>query len=143
MITTIADRREVAAFCPSCGSEVLVACPVCGYRIKGAHERVAGGYQTPDFCDNCSTPFPWLSRHGRIFQLENMLDREQLDEATRLEIREQLEALAEPEVGVAEQRSRWTKIKEGAPTLWANDAALRIIETLVTAEAKKHLGLGA
>jgi hypothetical protein len=33
-------------------------------------------YHPPDFCEDCGAPFPWLSRQGRIYHHENMLDKE-------------------------------------------------------------------
>src|SRR5207302_1112489 len=111
MITATADSGSgISTFCPRCGSEVLTACESCGFRIKGRRIGMSGApYTPPDFCDNCSAPFPWLSREGLVFQLQNLLDGEELDEATRLEIREQLEALAERDISLEEQLSRWER----------------------------------
>ena len=38
---------------------------------------------------------PWLSRQGRIYQLQNLLDEEGLDPATELRVREFLQELAD------------------------------------------------
>jgi hypothetical protein len=43
-------------------------------------------YAPPDFCIQCAKPFPWVSRQGRSYELMNLLDDEQLDPATELEV---------------------------------------------------------
>ena len=38
--------------------------------------------------DGCGEPYPWASRQDRIYQLENLLDEEQIDEPIRLLVME-------------------------------------------------------
>ena len=99
-------------------------------------------YTVPDFCDFCSAPFPWVSRQGRIYELMNLLDEQELDPATELDVREQLEALANPGLDEAEAKHRWTRVKEAAPALWGTSGAQRILETVVAATIKSQLGVG-
>lgn len=82
---------------------------------------------------------PWASRQARIYELENLLDEEALDEADRLTVSEQLAALRDPDLAEAEQIERWKRIKKVAPGLMTSGQ--RIIETVVTAAAKAQLGL--
>src|SRR3712207_6503625 len=101
--TTDITGAEVGEKCPTCGSKVLTACPGCDGRIRGYYDvpgvvDLTGGYTPPRFCDLCGRPFPWLDREGRIFLLENMLDDEDLDGADELAVREQLRALADPDL---------------------------------------------
>jgi hypothetical protein len=144
--TTDIRNSEVPKRCPECGAEVLTACPSCGHRIRGYRSvpgvvDLTGQYARPDFCDECSTPFPWVTRQGRIYELMNLLDQEDLDAATELEVREQLEALADSEIDDAEAKRRWQRVKKGAPGLWEKSGARNILETVVSAAIKGGLGL--
>jgi hypothetical protein len=84
-----------SSMCGTCGAEILRACPECNNMIRGRYYvpaviGVGYEYSPPDFCEDCGAPFPWLSRQGRIYLLENMLDEEAIDGASRLEVQEQL-----------------------------------------------------
>ena len=68
-----------------------------------------------------------------------MLDEQQLDPADRLTVQEQLQALRETDVPEDEQEKRRERIKKLAPGLIG--AGGRIIESVVSAEVKTHLGL--
>jgi hypothetical protein len=132
--------------CPTCGAEVLTKCPSCGTRIRGYYyvRGVVGfgsEYQPPDFCDQCADPMPWLSRQGRIYQLENLLDEENLDPADELAVREQLHALAAGDLDDDEQKRRWERVKKHAPEFLQRSGAQRIFETLATAAIRSQLGL--
>jgi hypothetical protein len=125
-----------------CGAAILTNCEKCGAVIPGELVgELIFDWEPPQFCLECSRPFPWLDRAGRVYLLENMLDREELDEATRFEVREELVALAAPDVDEAEQVRRWSKVKALAPGLW--QSGQRILVEIVTAEAKAKLGLPA
>jgi hypothetical protein len=93
----------------------------------------------PRFCDKCGTPFPWLDRRGRIYELQNMLDRETLGPADALTVREQLEALLDADLSEQEQRQRWERVRRLAPGLWSSGQ--NILETVMGAETKYELGL--
>jgi hypothetical protein len=129
----------VEEHCPRCGSVVLTAW--CDHRIRGLPTGVYGRYSPPDFCDRCGAPHPWLSREGRIYLLQNMLDEEQLDPAAELEAREQLEALTNPELDEAEQERRWRKVKQLAPGLLEKTGAQRILESVISAAIRGQLGI--
>src|SRR5690606_36950705 len=96
-------------------------------------------YSPPEFCFSCGSPFPWATRQARIYELQNLLDEEDLDEADRLTVSEQLSALQDPDLDEAEQVERWSRIKKLSPGLMASGQ--RIIETVVTAAVKAQLGL--
>jgi len=78
---------------------------------------------------------------ARIYELQNRLDDEELDPATELLVREQLEALTNPDLDELEQVKRWQRIKNAAPDFLLKAATSPIVTSLVTAEAKKQLGL--
>jgi hypothetical protein len=140
-VVEYAGAGEIPNRCARCGAEVLTACPSCETRIRGAQGGVYGAYSPPDFCDNCAAPFPWVSRQGRIYELMNLLDEEDLDPATELEVREQLEALTNPDIDEVEAERRWKRVREKAPAFWAKSGAQRILETVVTAAIKRQLDI--
>jgi hypothetical protein len=71
--------------------------------------------------------------------LENLLDDEDLDEATRLVVRDQLAALRDPDIGEAEQVERWERIKRLSPGLL--ESGRKVVESVITAAVKAQLGL--
>ena len=137
--------HTVAERCTECGAKILTNCEACGGRIRGFYyvEGVIGfgsEYSPPDFCDLCGSPHSWASRQARIYQLENLLDEQDLEPAEALKIRDELEALRSmPEMDESEEGRRWEKIKKIAPGFV--QAGGRIIETLVTAAIKAQLDL--
>jgi hypothetical protein len=98
-------------------------------------------YSPPDFCHACGSAYPWAGRQARIYQLQNLLDEEQLDEADALVVREQLEALINPDLDEKEQVKRWKRIKEAAPDFMLKAASQPIVVSLITGVARKELGL--
>jgi hypothetical protein len=147
MSVSVSDSQpawpEVPQFCPECGTSVLTRCESCSSPIKGlpqARTRFMN-YEPPAFCEACASPYPWLDRQGRIYLLQNMLDEERLDPATRLEVKEQLEVLADPTLGEEEQAAGWENVKRLAPTLWERSGAQRILVTVVSAALKQRFDL--
>jgi hypothetical protein len=67
---------------------------------------------------------------GSDYLLQDMLDDEALDPAVELEVREQLEALTDPELSEEEQRERWERVKDLAPSLWEKSGAQKILESV-------------
>ena len=70
-----------------------------------------------------------------------MLDDEDLDPATELSVREQLEALRDPDLSEDEQRKRWERVKSAAPGLWEKSGARAILESVVSTAIRQQLGL--
>jgi hypothetical protein len=58
---------------------------------------VSAGYTPPNCCDGCGAPHPWASREVLLFELENLLDEEGIDEADRLLVSADLQRLREQE----------------------------------------------
>jgi len=94
-----ADRYPSDEKCPTCGARVLVGCASCGIRIRGRFhiEPYMGDkhsldkpWECPTFCDRCGAAHPWATREDRIFELENILDEEEIDEADRVFLHDQL-----------------------------------------------------
>jgi hypothetical protein len=59
-----------------------------------------------------------------------------MDEAAKLHAREQLEALASPDLDEDEERRRWERFRKAAPTVWAGEQAQKIISTLIEASTR-------
>jgi hypothetical protein len=146
LITDDVSRHpEVGVRCTKCGAAVLVACPDCGHRIRGAYYVEGVVFlgepsPPPNFCDSCGAAFPWVDRQGRIYELQNLLDAEQLDSASELIVQEQLKALVNADIDDEEAVRRWKKVKELAPGLWEKSGARSIIESVATAYIRSHLG---
>ena len=92
--------------------------------------------------DHCSAPFPWVSRQGRIYELMNLLEEEELDAATELDVREQLEALRNPKLdekrgGAAVEARQGCRARALAEVGRAADP-----RTVVSASIKAQLGVG-
>jgi hypothetical protein len=97
-----------------------------------------GNYTVPDFCDLCGAPFPWASRQARLWQLENLLDDQDVSDADRLEIHEQVEALRAGDLPESEQAERWQRIKRLSPSLIGSGQ--KIVVSAVTAAIQKSSG---
>jgi hypothetical protein len=137
---------HVTERCEDCGAKVLTACASCDSMIRGDYfvpGFIGAGvaYKRPEFCPSCGVPYPWASRQSRIYELGNLLEEEDLDPAAELQVREQLAALEDPDLGEVEQVTRWERIRAAAPAFWQKSGAQQIITTLVLAEGKKQLGL--
>ena len=131
-------------FCEQCGATVLRTCRSCHTPLLGVEPAEPDGVKTwtpPDFCWSCGHPFPWVDRAGRIRHLENLLDREELDEGTELAVREQLKALDDPDADDRAVVKRLTRLRNLAPTFWDQSGVREVLMTLATAEAKRQLGL--
>jgi hypothetical protein len=100
------------------------------------------GMRRPDsFCWECGKPYPWATREKRVGKLYDEIDHEDLDEATLLTVREQIAVLSAPvDEETDDDRVRaGQRIRDLAPRAW--EAALPVLQSVLTAEAKRRLGL--
>lgn len=136
--------------CPECGANVLKECPGCRLRIRGTSTSTVSrpghdlspAYSPPNFCDGCGAPHPWAPRQARIYELENLLDEEDIDEADRLVITDHLRRLQEldPDDDLEQERKLWRAIKGRAPGFFAGPAE-RILVTLIDRGTRRLLGM--
>jgi len=134
--------QDTEAFCSECGAPVITECPKCSGRLLGAYEGVVGvGPEKPEnFCFSCGSPYPWADRESLIMQLRNKLEFEPgLDDAARLEVAEQIAVLSGPDEDNKRRQKAGEALRKLAPKGW--EAAQPILQTLLSAELRKTLGL--
>nr|WP_300614428.1 DUF2321 domain-containing protein [Trebonia sp.] len=140
---TVAPSRDLG-FCNECGAQIIGRCPTCNIRIRGMETGLVGAmtkYAPPKFCDGCGEPLPWANRQDYIYQLENLLDTEEIDQHTRLLVLEDLERLrTEADLGQDKQVEVWKRIKDRAPGLFMGSAT-KIVQSLITAYVSQKLGI--
>jgi hypothetical protein len=139
---SVAGSHVSRAFCGTCGAKIMTVCRACNSPILGLiRGLVAPGWRPTGFCWNCGTPYPWATRQQRVAQLYNLIDEEDLDEADRLTVVEQIAVLSAPEDDVSNERRAGAgeKVRQLAPKAW--EAALPVLQSVLTAEAKRRLGL--
>ena len=95
----------------------------------------------PTFACRAATLFPWLSRQGLLYELENRLLSGQLDPADALVVREQFAALADPDLDDDEQVRRWTRIGRAIPNFWEDSGAKQIVVNVMTSYVRGKLGV--
>jgi hypothetical protein len=81
--------------CGDCCAALIDRCPTCSARILGA-DSLAGAaglsaWKPTYFCDQCGSTLPWIPPEGRIWELENLLDGDDLDEPARLQVKRLLD----------------------------------------------------
>ena len=120
---------------------MIAACPNCSARILGSHVGVAEvGLEPDSFCFSCGAPYPWADRDALIMQLRNVLEFEPgLDDATRLEVGEQIAVLSQPDEDSKRRLKAGEALRKLAPKGW--EATQPILQTLLSAELRKQLGL--
>jgi hypothetical protein len=67
---------------------------------------VAGPEPVRPFCDGCGAAHPWATRKERLYELQNILDQEDIDEADRLWINEQMDRLRADDGSLNEKQER-------------------------------------
>ena len=76
-----------------------------------------------------------------IYELENLLDEEDIDEADRVVIQAQLRRLRNSELSEREEKQVWETIKRRAGQAVTSGPVLRVLEGLVSASLRQQLGL--
>jgi hypothetical protein len=140
----LGQSNGVPNFCRECGAPVVTTCSNCSAPILGGYAGVlvAAQRQPDPFCWKCGEPYSWATREQRIGRLYNLIDfQDDLDEADRLTIIEEIAVLSKPQDEASdEQRVRAGKvIKRLAPKMWK--AALPVLQSTLSAEIRRQLGL--
>jgi hypothetical protein len=120
-------------------------CPNCDLRIRGDHHIpgviAVSAESRPSFCDGCGSAFPWATREERIYELENLLDEESIEEADRVVIQDQLRRLSDAALTEKDERQAWSVIGRRAGAALKNPSVVRVLEGLVTAGLRNQLGI--
>lgn len=130
----VTSTRQTESYCSECSAPVIAACPKCNARILAASQYGAIPEKPENyFCFFCGAPYPWADRESLIMQMRNMLAFEPgLDDAPRLEVAEQ--------IAVRHGPMRTARSESALGRLSAR-AARPVLQTLVSAELRKQLGL--
>lgn len=139
------DWGVAATSCPICGAPVISACPNCGLRIRGKFQKpntMVAQIDRPDFCDECGSAFPWASRQARIYELENLLDQEEIDEADRVVVMDHLRRLREEDgLGEKDEQATWRVISARAGKALRSERVKNVLEGLISAGIRSQIGL--
>lgn len=140
------ETRPLGPNCPMCGDRVITHCESCGTPILGRPVHRPGSashpYKPPPFCDECGAPHPWLDWQGRIALLKKRLREDpKLDEARRLQIEEQLDRLAGPDLDDEQLAKIAKRVKQLFPAMWETVGLKQVWTTLLTEVAKRQAGL--
>lgn len=73
------------------------------------------------FCDNCGSAHPWASQQKRIWELQNILDEEELNESDRTAIACQLDKISSGILDVDNESKAWKKIKNSLGSVFDKD----------------------
>ena len=131
--------------CPDCGADVLSRCRQCGLRIRGdyySRSYRVQAHPVPAFCDGCGAAHPWATRAQRLYELQNILDQEDVDDVDRSWINEQMDRLRPDDGSISEKQEReiWTGVKNRAPGLFGA-AGKAVLSGVVSAGVRATLGL--
>jgi hypothetical protein len=132
---------KVPRYCGECGAPVLTVCPSCQSSILGAR---VGSTNIPlrkpeSFCWGCGEALPWATREERVAKLYDIIDFEDVDEATLLTVREQIAVLSAPvDEETDERRGRALERLKGLVPK-AYEAMLPVLQGIATAELKRRL----
>jgi hypothetical protein len=132
--------------CVKCGAAVLIGCVSCALRIRGDYFAPGvigfGPSPLPSFCDGCGAAHPWATREERIFELENILDEEDIDEADRVFVHDRLRELREGQhLDEKRERQVWAQIRDRSGKFLTSDPVKKITETVVSAAIRSQLGI--
>ena len=60
-------------YCDKCGQPTMTKCEKCGADIRGSYEEFfSSRFDTPAYCHNCGSPYPWTQ--SRLDAFDEMLE---------------------------------------------------------------------
>jgi hypothetical protein len=98
--------------------------------------------EVPSFCDGCGAAHPWATRTERLYELQNLVDQEDIDDVDRLWIDEQMDRLRADDGSMTEKQEKdlWAGVKRRAPSLFET-AGKALLGGLISAGVRAALGL--
>ena len=134
---------ESAQKCTTCGANNIKSCSECNTRIRGHYFAplvISFAEFVPDnFCDFCGKAFPWASQQARIWELENVLDEQCLNENDRQQISFQLEMIASGKLQESDEINAWNKIKNAMGNAVNNERVKSLVFDLVGSYIKTQV----
>lgn len=134
---------DSALKCTICGANNLKSCPSCSTRIRGGfYSPLLLGlseYTPENFCDSCGKAFPWASQQARIWELENVLDEQEIDESDRTQISFQLAKIVNEQLGDEDELRVWNKIKSAMGTTINNERVKSLVFDLIGSYVKTNV----
>ncbi len=124
-------------FCDRCGAETISKCPNCGQPIQGYYigGLSFGTYTPPNFCPNCSKPFPWLELKLKAAKdLTNEI--ENLNETEREQLKKSLDEIVSDTAQTTVAATRFKKLVAKSGKFAAN-AFKEILVDIASEAAKK------
>jgi hypothetical protein len=141
------DREEATGpHCSRHGVPWFTHCSVCDTpwpllaRDHGVSDHT--DYSGDDFCAECATPAPWLSRPRLLAWVRDQLQassaRGEVPRDTTLELIEALNRLDAMGADDAKTVAAWKRLREAAPKVWAATKPVR--DVLIGETVKRLLG---
>lgn len=131
--------------CSSCGARVLSKCPKCSFRLKGTYFSPAvidfQIFEPNNFCDNCGSAMPWATRQERIWEIQNLLEEENLSAEESLRLNEYLEQLVNVDLEKSDEVKLWLKVKEIVGAAFDNPSIQSIVSDVASSYVKAKMGI--
>lgn len=126
-------------FCPDCGAETIMTCPLCNTPIQGHLSGVLSVHESPvpHYCHQCGSAYPW-----RQAAIANVIEIAQLElddtDAAAVPALVHEIAIDMPRTEISALKLKRILSKLGKPTY---DVAIKVISDIASEAAKKALGL--
>jgi hypothetical protein len=132
-------------FCPTCGSQTIMACEHCATAIQGYYHESGildgVGYTQPAYCFNCGSPFPWTASRARLAVARDLADEaEGLSTEDRERLKDSLDDISRDSASIHAATSRIRRI--AATVRGPTGAALHELVTEIAAETARKTLLG-
>jgi hypothetical protein len=134
-----ADPGANRDYCPICGSETVLACADCGAKITSSDTNPYREFKIPSYCHGCGKPLPWTEM-ALLAANEYVDDLDQLSPDEKLVLKGTFDDLTSDTPRTAVAASRFKNLVNKIGPI-AGALLQKIIETVATEAAKKHIGL--
>ncbi len=142
-ITGSADAYPEFAknFCPDCGQATITKCLKCEVNIQGSYYAPGvlsyRGYESPAFCHNCGSPYPWTEEKLKAAQ-ELIYEDEELSDDQKEILNKTLPDLVSETPRTQLAATRFKKIVNKAVN-FTGEGLKQILIEIAAESAKKML----
>lgn len=141
------DEEATGPNCAHHGVPWFTHCSVCGspWPLLARDHWMSDQteYSGADFCAECATPAPWLSRQRLMAWVRDQLraasTRGEVPRTTALELIEALQRLDAMGADDTKTVEVWKRLRDAAPKVWAATKPVR--DALIGETVKRLLGL--